>query len=54
VGTLGQVGTLGNHRASRCKADLHTRYRRAPVVVIKGQGECLHTPSFTAENATPV
>ena len=49
-----QVGTLENHRASRCKADLHTRYRRAPVVVIKGQGECLRALSRTAEDAWPV
>ena len=48
------MGTLGNHWASRYKADLHTRRRRAPVVVIKGQGECLHTLSLTAENAGAV
>ena len=49
-----QVGTLGNHRASRCKADMHSRRRRAPGVVLKGQGECLHMPSSTAENAGTV
>jgi len=27
-----QVGTLENHRASRCKADLHSRRCRAPGV----------------------
>jgi len=27
-----QVGTLGFHRASRYKADLHSRRRRAPAI----------------------
>jgi len=45
LGLLAQVGTLENHRASRCKADLHSRRCRAPGVVLKGQGECLHMPS---------
>ena len=35
-----QVGMLGNHRAFRCAADMHTRRRRIPGVVFKGQGEC--------------
>jgi len=35
-----QVGTLWSYRASRYEADLHTQLRRAPMVVIKGQGEC--------------
>lgn len=29
-------------------------FRRIPVVVIKGQGECLRMPSITAEDATAV
>ena len=45
---------LGNLRASRYKADLHSWRRRIPGVVLKGQGECLHTLSGTAENAGAV
>src|SRR5690606_15072541 len=29
-------------------------FHRVPVVVVKGQGECLRTPSITAEDATAV
>ena len=34
-----QVETLRPHRAFRSEADMHTRCRRVPGVVLKGQGD---------------
>ena len=49
-----QVGTRGGLRASRSRRTCTPGCQCAPVVVIKGQGECLRALSRTAEDAWPV
>ena len=49
-----QVGTLGCLRASRYGRTCTPGFRCAPVVVNKGQGECLRTLSRTAEDVREV
>ena len=49
-----QVGTRGGLRASRSRRTCTPGCQCVPVVVIKGQGECLHTPSRTAENMASI